>query len=284
MSSHSSKRFARLASALAAAAACAAPVAAQDWRTVSTTRQVAGEERLSVDIEYGAGHLEITPGEGNLLYRANIRYDADAFEPVTSYADGGLRLGVDGHHMRGGDFESGRLELQLGPSVPVDLDLQFGAAQAELELGGLRVREVRIKTGASTTDLRVSRPNLEVCESIDIEVGAATLSASQLGNLNAERLSLKGGVGEITLDFTGEWQRDLTADLGVGLGALNLHVPVGLGVSVHRSGFFAGFDSQGLVKRGEVYFSENWEEAQHRLTINLDASLGNIRLAWVENP
>lgn len=225
MSDHPSKRLARSAIALAATAACATPAAAQDWRTVSTTRQVAGEELLRVEIEYGAGHLEITPGVGNLLYRANVRYDADAFEPVTAYADGRLKLGLDGRHIRGGDLETGRLELQLGPSVPVDLDLEFGAAEADLELGGLRVREARIKTGASTTELRVSRPNLEVCESIDIEVGAATFEATQLGNLNAERLSLKGGVGEITLDFTGDWRTDMAADIGVGLGALNLRVP-----------------------------------------------------------
>ncbi|MGH7577804.1 MAG: hypothetical protein ACREM1_22125 [Longimicrobiales bacterium] len=284
MGNRGSARLARSAAVLGLVVS-AAPAAAQDWRTVSSARQAAGEERLNVHVEYGAGRLSIAPGEGDLLYHANIYYDADVFEPITSYADGRLRLGVEGgNRVRGGHLESGRLELRLGPSVPLDLDLRFGASEADLELGGLPVRGAAIKTGASKTELRVSQPNPEVCESISIEVGAATFQAMHLGNLNAEQMSLKGGVGEVTLDFTGEWRTDLTADIDMGLGALNLRVPNGLGVSIRRSGFLAGFDSQGLIKRGDVYFSENWEEAQHRLTVNLDATLGSIRVTWVENP
>ncbi len=68
----------------------------------------------------------------------------------------------------------------------------------------------------------------------------------------------------------------------MGLGALNIRVPRGLGVRVRKSGILASFDSQGLVKRGDVYFSEDWDRADHRLTINIDAALGAIRLAWVD--
>jgi hypothetical protein len=115
-----------------------------------------------------------------------------------------------------------------------------------------------------------------------MEVGAAQFRAEGIGNLNAERLSLSGGVGEVTLDFTGQWRTNLTADIQMGLGSLTLRVPEELGVRVRKGGILAGFDSQGLVKRGDVYFSENWENAEHRLTINVDAALGSIRLAWVD--
>lgn len=259
----------------------AAPAGAQDWRMFTTMREVAGEDMLRVDVEYGAGRFQVAPGEGSLLYRANVRYDADVFQPVTSYEGNRLKLGFEGGNVRGRNLRSGHLDLKLGTSIPIALDLKFGASEAEIELGGLRVREAHIKTGASRTELRVSRPNPEVCQSIRIEVGAATFRATQIANLNAERITLKGGVGEVTLDFTGEWRTDMTADIEMGLGALTLRVPDDLGVRVRRTGFLTGFDSQRLIKRGDVYFSENWEQAQHRLTINLDASLGTIRLAWI---
>lgn len=268
--------------ALSISAALATPAAAQDWRSITTFRQLADEEMLRVDVEYGAGRFEVGPGAGNLLYRANLRYDADVFRPITSYGNGRLRLGFEGGSIRGRNLKAGHLQLLLGQRVPLDLSLKFGAAEADLELGGLRIREAQISTGASRTDVAFSQPNPEVCRSLRLEVGAAQFQARGIGNLNAERMTVSGGVGEVTLDFTGRWRTNLTADIDMGLGALNIRVPRGLGVRVRKSGILASFDSQGLVKRGDVYFSEDWERADHRLTINIDAALGAIRLAWVD--
>lgn len=268
--------------ALLLALGAATPARAQDWRAITSMRQVSGEDMLRVDVEYGAGRLEVGPGAASLLYRANLRYDADVFRPVTSYSNGRLRLGVEGGSIRGRNLKSGHLDLRLGQSVPLSLTLKFGAAEADLELGGLRIREAQISTGASKTSVRVSQPNPDVCRSLRLEVGAAQFEATGLGNLNTERLSLSGGVGEVTLDFTGRWRTNLTADVNMGLGSLILRVPRGLGVRVRKTGILASFDSQGLIKRGDVYFSENWDEAEHRLTINVDAALGSIRLAWVD--
>ncbi|MGH7506205.1 MAG: hypothetical protein ACRELX_11165, partial [Longimicrobiales bacterium] len=215
---------------------------------------------------------------------ANLRYDADVFRPVASYENGRLRVGVDGSgNVKGRNLKSGHLELRLGTGVPLALDLEFGAVEADLDLGGLRIREAEISTGASQTTLRVSEPNPVVCQSFRIEVGAAQFRASGLGNLNAERLSVSGGVGEVVLDFTGEWRNDMAADIEMGLGALTLRVPRGLGVRVQKGGILAGFDSEGLVKRGDAYFSEDWDGADRRLTINVDAALGSIRMDWVND-
>jgi hypothetical protein len=273
----------KLAVAALLVLASPAATAAQDWRSVSYFRQAAGEDVLRVDIEYGAGRLQIRPAPDGTLYRANLRYDADAFRPVSSYRDGHLRLGVDGGRMSGRNLKAGNLELSLGARVPLELTLKFGAAEAELELGGLRIRQARISTGASQTKLTVGLPNPEVCSSLVLEVGAAQFNAVGLANLNAERLRVSGGVGEVTLDFTGEWRRDLAADIEMGLGALTLRVPRGVGVRVQKGGLLAGFDSEGLIKRGNAYFSEDWEDADHRLTVNVNAALGSIKMAWVES-
>lgn len=262
--------------------AAPATVAGQDWRSVSYFRQVAGEDLLQVEVEYGAGKLQIRPAPERTLYRANLRYDADAFRPVSTYRNGRLRLGVDGGRMSGRNLKAGNLELSLGSGVPLDLSLKFGAAEANLELGGLRIREASISTGASQTRLTFSQPNPEVCKALVLEVGAAQFRAIGLANLNAERLRVSGGVGEVTLDFTGEWRTNMTADIEMGLGALTLRVPRGIGVRVQKGGLLAGFDSEGLIKRGDAYFSENWEEADRRLTVNVDAALGSIKMAWVD--
>lgn len=263
-------------------AALTARAEAQDWRTITSMRQYKNEEALRVSVEYGAGKLFITPGDAGGLYKATLRYDANAFKPLTAYKDGRLRIGIQDGSIRGRNMKSGRLDLALGTKVPLDLDLKFGAVQAKLELGGLRIREAHIQTGASETDLTVSKPNLEKCSTFKLEVGAADFLASGLGNLNCAEYDVDGGVGDVTLDFNGAWRVDTDVKVDMGLGQLTIRVPRGLGVKVQKGGFLASFDSQGLVKRGDVYYSENWESASNRLSLNIDAAFGAIRIQWVE--
>lgn len=258
---------------------------AQDWRSLFQSRAVSGEEALRVDIAYGAGRLALRPAADGVLYRANLRYDADLFSPRIDYDSGELEIdfeGTDRGGVSGRNMRAGNLDVALPTGVPVDLELKFGAAEAQLDLGGIPLSRARISTGASKTVLTVSQPNTRTCEVFEIEVGAAQFEATGLGNLRAEQFRLSGGVGEVTLDFTGAWETDMTADIEMGLGSLTLRLPRGLGVRVRKEGILAGFDSEGLTKRGDVYFSENWDQADRRLTVNLDAALGAIRVAWVD--
>ncbi|MBR9990420.1 MAG: hypothetical protein KFH98_11735 [Gemmatimonadetes bacterium] len=259
------------------------PVQGQDWHTTSYSRQAANEANLRVNVEYGAGKLNIAPADAGTLYRASLRYDANSFTPKVSYSSGRVRFGMEGNHVRGRNLEEGRLDLRISPDVPVDLDLAFGAADATIELGGVRLRNATVKTGASRTVLQVSSPNAEQCQRLSIEVGAARFEAKGLGNLNTPRIHVKGGVGEVILDFTGTWQQDMSADVEVGLGSVTLRMPTGLGVRIVRKGLLASFDSQGLTKRGDAYFSEDWDTAEHKLSLNLEAALGAIRVEWVDS-
>lgn len=271
-----------IVAAVLATVAGASSLQAQDWRTITSFRQFKNEEALHVDVEYGAGRLTVAPGDANALYKATLRYDADAFRPVTQYENGRLRVGIDGGSIKGRNMKSARLDLALSKRTPINLEMKFGAVQADVELGGLRIQEARIATGASETNLRVSSVNTEKCGLMKLEVGAAEFSASGLGNLNCERVEVAGGVGDVTLDFNGAWNVDADIDIDMGLGSLTLRVPRGLGVQVHKTGFLASFDSEGLVKRGNMYYSENWDKASNRASFKIDAAFGSIRIVWVE--
>ncbi|CAN5747406.1 hypothetical protein BH23GEM9_BH23GEM9_11440 [soil metagenome] len=258
----------------------------QDWQTVNSSRRAAGEQVLRVDVEYGAGSLSLAPGASGVLYQANLRYDANVFRPVVEYADSRLRVGVNGSTGNTGrtrNVRAGELDLRLGTDVPVEIDLKFGAAEANIDLGGIPVRRLQVQTGASKTLLSVSRPNPERCQHAEFQLGAARFEATGLGNLNVEHFSVQGGVGEMILDFTGAWSANMSAKVDMGLGSLTLRMPRGLGVRVGRTGVLTSFDSQGLVKRGDSYYSETWETAARRLSLDLNTALGSVRVVWIDS-
>lgn len=270
-----------LALAVAAVGACAAE--AQDWRTVTSFRQRSAEDRLEVHVRYGAGRLIVGPAAaGSELYRVGLRYDSDLFEPITEYRDGRLEVGVEGtgRSIRLKNNGAGELDLRLSPEVPLDLDLDFGAVEAEIDLSGLRIRSLNIETGASETDVRFSRRNPIACERIDVSVGAASFEAHGLGNANCAEISLEGGVGDMVLDFSGEWRRSMEAEIEMALGSVTLVVPDDVGVRVQKETFLAGFDAARFVKRDGVFYSENWETARHRLSVDVSGAFGSINVRW----
>ena len=276
---------AALACALAVAAAEAADAAGQEWRTINARRQLAGEDELRVELDYTVGRVRIAPGEAGSLYRASIRYDAELFDPIHAYSDRHLRIGVsDLRRVRTSRRDRfGDLELALGPEVPVHLEVMLGAAEAELELGGLRLTRVEVSGGASDSRVRFSEPNRARMDRLVLKTGATRMHVFGLGNANAEQVEIDGGVGELVVDFTGELREAMTVDVNLGIGSLLLQLPRGLGVEVVRTAsFLMPFDSEGLIKRGDAFYSENWEQAAHRLTIRINGAIGSVRVRWLE--
>jgi predicted membrane protein len=140
---------------------------------------------------------------------------------------------------------------------------------------------LEISTGASESRISFSEPNPVRMRSASFEAGAADFHVRNLGNLNAEEITVDAGVGNVVLSFTGEWRRDADVSVDMGLGALELRFPEGLGVKVVKNTFLTSLDSEGLVKRGDSYFSTDWEEAERRVTVTVDAAFGSIDVVWV---
>jgi hypothetical protein len=163
----------------------------------------------------------------------------------------------------------------------MSLELQFGAVQADLDLGGLALTELDLHTGASESTIDISEPNRMQMSAARFEVGAADFAVRNLGNLNAERIEFDAGVGRLVLGLDGEWQRDARLAIDMGLGALELRVPEGLGVQLRKDSFLTALDSEGLVKRGDTFQSLDWDEAERRVTIDLDAAFGSVKVVWI---
>jgi hypothetical protein len=272
---------------LAAALAGATPGSAQSLTTMKSARQLWDEKPVTVNVEYGAGTLTVLPASRSMLYEMELRYDPRQYTPVSDFDRDqrrlhlGIRSTEKGHNRIEGK-EGSRASIALSREVPLDLTLQFGAGDADIDLGGMRLRKLDLSTGASETKLRFSAPNPISAEEVELRAGAAELTVSGLGNVRAEHLSFEGGVGSTTLDFSGEWNRSATATVQMGVGSVTLRLPRDLGVRINRSSsFLSSFDAPGLVKRDGSYFSSNWDSAAHRLTVDINAAFGSIDIEWI---
>jgi hypothetical protein len=239
---------------------------------------------LEVTVRYGAGRFSVGPAESGVLYHMQIEYDKDVFRPLAEYRGTSLRIGTESLGRRFRliqDREAGEMELALSRDVAMDLNLDFGAVQADIDLGGIALTRLEINTGASQTQIDISKPNSEAMSRASMDVGAAEFTVRNLGNLNTEVIEIDAGIGEIDLDFTGDWRQNARVSVDMGLGSLVLRFPRGLGVRFVKDTFLTSLDSEGLVKHGDAYYSLDYDDAEYQITVDVDAAFGSIRVAWV---
>jgi hypothetical protein len=287
----------RITAALASLVLTAAgPLAGQsaEWYEMSSRRQTDGIETLEADIEYLIGRLEVGPAETGLLYRLDLRYDARRFEPIRrwSAADGAGQLtlqlrsddgdfNVDGFDDVDSD-ELGSLALGLSREVPTRLSLGVMAAEARLQLGGVALERLVFRTGASETSIDFDTANPVRMDRLELAAGAADFRATGLGNARFDRLEFVGAVGDVRLDFSGDWEGSAEAEISMGLGSLRLTFPRDLGVRIDKRGILTSFDSVGFDEVDGSYRTANWESATSRLDLSIRAGFGDIDVTFVD--
>lgn len=267
----------------------AGPAQAQSMRSFSAARQHHGETTLTTTIEFAAGTLRLRPTSEALLYRMVSEYDQERFRPVSRYSvvESRVTLGIESI----GDWElrvPSRKHLQqsatveLSPEVDLSLNASFGAVDAELELGGLRLSTVALKTGASKVLIRFSEANATRCREARFTAGAAELKIYGLGNSRCDVIRLEGEVGTVTLDFAGAWTADMRLEATVAAGELTLRLPRTVGVRMSVEKFLATFAPEGFIRRGAEYLSADYGRTERNLEIRLTTTFAGLEIEWTD--
>ena len=262
---------------------------AQTMRPFGTFRQRHGETRLSARLEYAAGNLRVVPGSPAELYRMELSYDDNRYLPVSDFdtQSGSVVLGLrpagqGGVRVVSRNQLSQMAAVTLSPAVDLALALTLGAVNAEVELGGLRVTSLQVKTGASRALIRFSQPNAARCDLAAISAGAAEVSLLGLGNSRCDAIEFEGGVGRVLLDFGGVWSSSSRVEVKMAVGELTLRLPRKVGLRITMSKFLSSFKPAGLVRRGNTFQSPDYDTRKRHLVLDVTTAMGGVNVEWVD--
>lgn len=279
-----------LAATLALVACGAAPLAAQSMRNYAAERQLHGAQPpLRATLDFGAGRVVVRAGDGPDLYKMRVRYDADRYAPVQEYdhRTGILHLGLRsvgkaGFRVTSRSHLDQVARFEFAPSVPLILSANLGASDAILDLGGLTLVELAVRSGGTRGTIDFSRPTLGQCREALFTVGATELVAMHLANAACALVRVEGGVGRAVLDFTGEWRGDTRVVANLAMGTLTLRVPRGTGVQVSAQRFLTKLSIDGLERRDDGWATPGFREAANKLSIELETTVAGIEVEWVD--
>jgi hypothetical protein len=257
---------------------------AQEWRTLDVSRQLRDSAEHLVRVRYGAGRFTLRPTSDPVLFSMQLRYDEARMRPMHEYSPDArtVTLGVEGEAERWTrvvrNRDESELRLQLSDAVPLELRLELGATEARMDAGGLALSALRIETGAADAVLDFSTPNRTRMRVLDLQLGAASFVLTNLGNANVDRIRVDGGVGSVDLDFGGAISRDVDIESSVALGRFALHLPSDVGIRVEVRRVLAGFQHPGLVRRGDAFYSDNWDSAKIRMRVRAETVFGAVEV------
>ncbi len=204
------------------------PTGPMQYDSPSFERDDSKEVRLNLNM--GAGDLKVGTGTRKLM-QAYFTYNVPAWKPEVHYTAAGgvgsLTIEQPNSH---GHFGNSKYEwdLRLAQDIPLDLKLNFGAGQAQLDIGSLALRSVEVDMGVGSLqmDLR-GNPKHDYNVRIQGGVGEAVLHLPANVGVYAEA---SGGIGEVEArnlrKEDGHWVNDaygsspvkihITAEGGVG--------------------------------------------------------------------
>ena len=190
-----------------------------------------GAPDAEVMVTFGAGRLAIGPAAAGMLvdgtYEGGVK--------VEKAGPGRVRLSPPAPANLRWDRAPYAWRVGLTTEIPIRLRVESGAADGELDLSGLRVAELRLRTGASET--RVTLPQAAGFTRVDAEGGAAAIrfrvpdgvaarirSAMALGSSEVDTARFPrnaAGDGWESPDFAGAANR-VEIEFRGGMGALSV--------------------------------------------------------------
>jgi hypothetical protein len=162
----------------------------------SRTIERDGFQEVTVNLDMGAGDLKVGSGTSKLA-QAYFTYNVPVWKPVVDYGNGNLTIRQPG----GGHSHAGNVQYQwdvrLGREIPIDLRVNFGAGDAQLDLGSLDLRDVNVEMGVGRMimDLR-GDPTHDYTVHIQGGVGEAKVQLPLNAGVFA---TAQGGIGEISV-------------------------------------------------------------------------------------
>lgn len=233
----------------------------------------------NLSLKVSGGQFSLAPGAKKGLIEGTVTYDAPQLEPQIETNGRNIRIypkediGLDA---LAEEFEN-TWDVKLG-SAPMELTINAGGADTEIELGGLSVVDLAIFHGGDNFHLSFSEPNQIEMKKLKFIGGASiTTTLTRLANARAENISFAVGAGDFTLDFSGELQNDVDVDVTSGLSTITIIVPEGVAAHVSSSWTMPNVEMIGSWQKSDdtTYILPG---EGHKITIKVDGLGADLKL------
>lgn len=202
----------------------------------------------SVDLAFACGEIRVGTAPGTAWQLDSLRL-GDARAVIAQEGDA---LSIETTHEA---WSFGRRplgdawQLTLPTGTPMTLEADIDAADADLDLAGLRLGALDLEANAA--DVR-------------LDLGAAAVERFDL--------EINAGQAVLTLPSAG----DVTGSIHASAARVELCVPAGVGLVVTRDVALGDIDLQGLVRVGDTWQTPDLASTRYRADLTIEATAASV--------
>jgi len=243
-------------------------------------------EELEIQIDFTAGTIDLAPADMDELAKLEIyytpryvRYDIDRSRRGDRCR---LQLESDYHRNRWDDDAENEWTVQLSQKYRTSLEMDIGACEARMDLGGIPLVYLVLDVGAADMEIEFSERNPTELEELSVDCGASSLEIYGLANARARAMEFDVGAGSCEIDLRGEIEGELEIDINVGVGSMDVILSRDVALMVEgddnwlSSLDFRGFDL--YETRDGVWKTDDFEDADNRVVITADVAMGSVTI------
>jgi hypothetical protein len=257
---------------------------------VSKTVDAQGVDKINVSVDFGVGKLTIHPDDIKEAALLDVNYDPKKFDFEIDYTKRGNTGYLDlesttGKRLRRNlETDDNEWDLTLSNRYPGEMEFDLGACEADIDLGGIPIKDLSLEIGAASGLIDFSKPNPERLRELVFDIGASSLEVKNLGNANFEYLKVSCGAASCDLDLRGDYKGEADFKLEVGVGSVDVILPRGVAVSIETDdGLFSSVDFHNVEVEevdDDYYETPGFDDARDRIYITVDVGLGSVDFYW----
>lgn len=233
------------------------------------------EEPFKVRLDMGLGKLNLRGGASGLM-EGTIRYNVPDWKPtVTRGQSSFVILQQTGDNLGLPKDTINEWNLQLG-NVPMDLTINAGAYEGQLDLSGIPLSRLQISDGASKAEVLFNAPNPVLMSLLHYRTGASEVKLLNLGYANARQIVFEGGTGSYTLDFSGGLLQETTLQIKSGVSQVSLIVSQDTPARIRISGGLNNVSPKGTWSINDGVYEKSGSGPM--LNVEIQMGVGSLEL------
>jgi len=254
---------------------------------IEKTFTVNKQEVLSVSLNIDAGEISVHKNDKPDKIFISVQYDDRSDEVDIEYDQRKnelfLAIDRDKWFKSWDDHRAPKLEVLLPFDVEIELRSKIKAGEINFELGSLKLKDFQLRNFAGEVEVDFSEPNQIEMEFLDINVKVGETTLRRLSNARFRNAKINGGIGELSVDFSGDGLKSSRAEIDLDIGETSIYLPRELDVRFDSATF--GFLTQSsidyeFIKKGRFYYSENYESASKTMDFSISSGIGELRVIY----
>lgn len=238
-------------------------------------------DNLTFDLTIDGGKIQVLPSRSETECRVSMQYPKEKCRVDVRYNEKRGRIAVlidfKKWNMEEEEAPTAIVELPSGPEISFSAHIKAGETQ--FVLGGLKIADFQLRHWAGETLVDFSEPNRTIMRFFDVNVKVGELTLHNVGNARYEEGEINSGIGELFVDFKGESVERCVTRIDLNIGETTIVLPESVGIKIRVSKFISEMlVPDWLIKRGEYYYSEDYEESKRQHYLLLSNGIGTINI------